>query len=254
MTLEYEKQNGIGVFTITNGEQSIFKTDMYEPFFKYLSDFLSDDSLKVGILKGAPGKSFCAGDDLKSETRAVDLIPDWPMLIASMRRNKPIIGAVHGWCLGQGFVHLLTLTDIRIATHEAKFGFPEINYGMGGAGGATRLGRQIPHTTAMYLLMTGDYFSAKQAQQASIINEIVEIERLEERAFEIAGRISRHPVVGIRTEMESYQIGMEMMRAESMGALRNLYRMQRQLMEQQTNGRKDVKFTPMQQSQWDPGL
>ena len=170
------------------------------------------------------------------------------MMIQCINRTKPVIGAVKGWCLGQGLLHLLTLTDIRIATADAKFGFPEIQYGMGGAGGATRLGYQIPQTLAMYLLLTGDYYSAQQAKDSFMINEIVDDEKLFPRAMEIARRIARHPLTGITMEMELYQVGMDMQRIQRHSLLRSLYKEHQTAFEKASGGRKPIEFKPLQQA------
>ena len=51
-----------------------------------------------------------------------------------LERTKPLIGAVRGWCRGRGLFSLLRLTDIRVATLDARVGLPEIACGMGGIG------------------------------------------------------------------------------------------------------------------------
>ena len=247
-TIHYEIVDQVGIFTIDNGKQNVMSTSMYEPFYQNLCAFLEDDEVKIGILRGSQGRSFCAGDDIKSLERAADLDPDYPMMIQCLNRTKPVIGAVKGWCLGQGLLHLLTLTDIRIATADAKFGFPEIQYGMGGASGATRLGYQIPQTLAMYLLLTGDYYSAQQAKDSFIINEIVDDEKLFPRAMEIARRIARHPLTGITMEMELYQVGMDMQRKQRHSLLRSLYKEHRTAFEKAAGGRKPIEFKPLQQA------
>ncbi len=246
--IHYEVIDQVGIFTIDNGKQNVMSTAMYEPFYHDLCNFLGNDEVKVGILRGSEGRSFCAGDDIKSLERSMDMDPDYSMMIQDLKRNKPIIGAVKGWCLGQGLLHLLTLTDIRIATDDAKFGFPEIHFGMGGAGGATRLGQQIPQTLAMYLLLTGDYFSAKQALDSFMINEIVDDEQLFPRAMEISRRISRHPLTGIKMEMELYELGMDMQREQRNQQMRELYIAHRKAFEKETGGRKPVEFKPLEQA------
>jgi enoyl-CoA hydratase/carnithine racemase len=247
-TIQYEIIDQVGVFTIDNGKQNVMATSMYEPFYRDLCAFLDNPEVKVGVLRGSEGRSFCAGDDIKSPERAADLDPDYPAMIMGLNRNKPIIGAVKGWCLGQGLLQLLTLTDIRVATEDAKFGFPEIQFGMGGAGGATRLGYQIPHTLAMYLLLTGDYFSAEQAREAFMINEIVADDELFARAMEIANRIARHPLTGIMMEMELYQVGLDIQRKERNSLMRDLYKKHRTAFEKDTGGRKPVDFKPLEQA------
>ena len=37
---------------------------MHEQLYSHLNQFLNDDNIKVGILKGSEGKCFSAGDDL----------------------------------------------------------------------------------------------------------------------------------------------------------------------------------------------
>jgi len=247
-TIHYEIVDEVGIFTMDNGKQNVMSTSMYEPFYRKLCAFLDNPEVKVGILRGSEGRSFCAGDDIKSLERPADLDPDYPAMILGINRSKPIIGAVKGWCLGQGLVQLLTLTDIRVATEDAKFGFPEIQFGMGGAGGATRLGYQIPHTLAMYLLLTGDYYSAQQARDAFMVNEIVDDDELFPRAMEIARRIARHPLTGITMEMELYQVGMDMQRKERNSLLRSLYKEHRTAFEKASGGRKPVEFKPLEQA------
>lgn len=85
---------------------------------------------------------------------------------------------------------MLVLSDIRVATPEARFGFPEISYRMGGAGGASRLGRQLPHAIAMQMLMTGEYLSAEQALKHSLVNEIITRDELQARANELAQKVA----------------------------------------------------------------
>ena len=61
--------------------------------------------------------------------------PGWDVDILKLERYKPIVAAVDGYCLGQGMLYLLHLTDLRVASTRAQFGLPEIAYGMGGGGG-----------------------------------------------------------------------------------------------------------------------
>ena len=242
MTIHYEKQNEIGIFTIDNGKVNVINVEMHKQICLRLYDFLYDDEVKVGIMKGADGKCFSAGDDLKEEILPLYAKPDWRGMNALMNRNKPIIGAVRGWCLGAGLFYLLLLTDIRVSTRDAKFGFPEISYGMGGAGGVTRLGRHIPHTIAMYLLLTGDHMSAQQACDVHLINEIVDDEQLMNRAMEIAKRIARHPLLGIRTEMEAYSRGFDLSKNDAASITGTLYRYQRELHIAKMGDKRDFVF------------
>lgn len=248
MPFEYERKGKIGYFTIRNGSVNPMTPAMHKEFYSQMLEFLSDDNIHVGILQGAGDRAFSAGDDVKNdyarfetprdeleyflwpkhrtETKTPDTFT-WSREVLALDRFKPIIGAVKGYCFGQGMIYLSHLTDIRVCSEDAKFGFPEIFYGMGGAGGSTRLSRFIPHTVAMEMLLTGDAFTAEQALRANLVNAVVPTDQVLAKAEEYAERIARHPLLALRVEMEASIRGMDMRRMESLDYVKNLYRMQR---------------------------
>lgn len=248
MPFEYERKGNIGYFTIRNGSVNPMTPAMHKELYGHMLEFLSDDNVKVGIMQGAGDRAFSAGDDIKNDYRKFDTpkeeleyflfprhrtetnTPDtftWSRDVVTLDRFKPIIGAVRGYCFGQGMIYLSHLTDIRVCSEDAKFGFPEIFYGMGGAGGSTRLSRFIPHTVAMEMLLTGDPLNAEQALRANLVNAVVPTDQVFAKAEEYAERIARHPLMALRVEMEATIRGMDMRRVESLDYVKNLYRMQR---------------------------
>ena len=88
----------------------------------------------------------------------------------------------------------------------------------------------------------------KQAKDSFMINEIVDDDKLFERAMEIARRIARHPLTGITMEMEMYKLGMDMQREERNSLLRSIYKTERAAFEKATGGRKPVEFKPLEQA------
>jgi enoyl-CoA hydratase/carnithine racemase len=116
---------------------------------------------------------------------------------------------------------------MRIASERAQFGLPEIAYGMGGGGGITRLGRQIPHVVAMRFLLTGEFMSAQHALKYDMINEVVPADQLMARAMALASTIAAHPPIAVRVEMESYYQSLDLGRNDNLRYSMNLYRLQR---------------------------
>jgi enoyl-CoA hydratase/carnithine racemase len=239
----YEKSDGIATITINNPPVNVFTPALHKELHDILKDFNADSSIHCGILTGAGERAFSAGDDIKTprvEHSRAEIVerylapryedesleyPGWETEIMTMARYKPIIGAVNGVCVGQGMVYLMHLTDLRYAVPEARFGLPEIAYGMGGAGGALSLGKMIPHVAAMELLLVGELFSAKKAERAFLINGIIEKENLLAHAQKIAAKIASHPPLGIRAEMEAYQRSLDMSRADALSYSGNFYRL-----------------------------
>ena len=247
MPIDYVVKDGIAHITLRNGSVNPITPLMHHELHDALIEFLADPHARVGVLSGAGTRAFSAGDDLLSEVSATapsaELSSDlagahrrpgadpaawgWSNDNLALERYKPIVGAVSGWCLGAGLVYLLALTDIRVASADAQFGFPEINYGMAGAGAITRLGRYLPHTAAMSMLLTGDPIDAAEARRIHLVNEVVSPEDVRSRAVQIATRIAGHPPLAVRIEMEAYTRGMDMSRADALAVGDRLYQLQR---------------------------
>lgn len=247
MALRYEKRNGIAYFTIDNGKVNAFTPQMHKDFYLRLREFEIDGEARVGILTSGEGKPFSAGDDIKNRnepprTRQQELEaylflhqgendtpsrPGWDLDVLTHRRYKPIIAAIRGWCLGKGLIYVLQHSDIRIASEDAKFGLPEIAYGMAGASGTTRLAQQIPRTAASWLALTGDFIDAAEAMRVHLVNRVVPEADLMEEAERTATRIARHPAVAVRIEMEALENGLELNRNDAVRHTQNLYRLQR---------------------------
>ena len=239
MTITYEKQGHIGIFTIDNGKVNVLTFAMHKQLYSHLNDFLNDDNIKVGILKGSEGKCFSAGDDL-NEGDAYPDGEDITEMIFSLPRNKPIIGAINSWCIGEGLIYVSLLTDIRVAGKGARFGLPEITYGMAGASGTSRLSLQIPRVWANWIALTGEKITADQALQYQLINEVVSDDKVFERALEIANMISSHPLIAIQTEMECLQKCPEMSLKEAISLTRKLYAHQLDVYHQEPGAKSGI--------------
>src|SRR5205085_4279439 len=65
------------------------------------------------------------------------------------------------------------------ASENAKFGQPEVNLGLiPGYGGTQRLTQVVGRNRSMELLMTGNMITAKEAEQAGMVNKICTAEEL----------------------------------------------------------------------------
>jgi crotonobetainyl-CoA hydratase len=148
-------------------------------------DVRDDPAIRVAVLTGSGARAFCAGTDIKDagDARGLDYLMAGPPLGAgglSLRRDlfKPVIAAVNGLALGSGF-ELALACDLIVVAEHAEFGFPEPRVGMMALDGAmTLLLRQVPLKPALGLLLTGRRIGARQAEAASMVNEVVPADRL----------------------------------------------------------------------------
>jgi len=108
------------------------------------------------------------------------------------------IAAVNGYALGGG-CELAMACDIRIASKKAKFGQPEINIGIiPGAGGTQRLPRLVGLGMAKKLVLTGEMIDAEEALRIGLVEEVVDEDKLMDRAKEIARKILEKPPLAVK--------------------------------------------------------
>jgi methylglutaconyl-CoA hydratase len=160
---------------------------------------------RVAILTGA-GKGFCAGMDLavlramasEAETgngpaSSEQILEDARRMAHFFRRlycfPKPLIAAVHGPALAGG-CGIATLCDFTFASSEATFGYTEVRVGFMPALVEIFLIRQIGEKRARDLLLTGRIFSADEARQIGLVNDIFPKEELLDRAREFARNLA----------------------------------------------------------------
>ncbi|MFP1624388.1 crotonase/enoyl-CoA hydratase family protein [Streptomyces sp. 5K101] len=160
-----------------------------------------DDTVRSVVLTGAGG-SFCAGMDLKAlagqgmegqrhrERMKADPDLHWKAMLRHHRPRKPVIAAVEGHCVAGG-TEMLQGTDIRVAGEGATFGLFEVRRGLFPIGGSTvRLPRQIPHTHALEMLLTGRPYSADDALRIGLVGRVVPDGTALETALAIADQIN----------------------------------------------------------------
>ena len=175
----------------------------------------TDEAVRCVVLTGAGGH-FCAGADLKamfnpdpddphSKRFAEDADLAWRALLRHRRFSKPLIAAIEGSCIAGG-TEILQATDIRIAGESAKFGISEVRWGLFPLGGSTvRLRRQIPYAKAMEVLLTGDHFTATEAQEMGLINRVVPDGTALDATREIADRIAANGPLAVQAVKRSVQ-------------------------------------------------
>jgi enoyl-CoA hydratase/carnithine racemase len=169
--------------------------------------FREDEDAWVGIVTGA-GRAFCVGADLKDGRGAVG---EWPgsfweiptinSFESGLEVWKPTIAAVHGYCLGYGLTSVARC-DFVIASDEAQFGFPEVRLGVPTIVGAMRLPGRIGWSNAMEMLLTGERFSASQAQAMGLVWRVVPPVELMAAARSLAERLVRAAPLAQRATKE----------------------------------------------------
>lgn len=150
------------------------------------------------LLTGA-GSAFCSGMDL-DEVQAIATRTPQQNLEDSRSLARlfsalysfalPTIAVVSGPALAGG-CGLATLCDFTLAASTATFGYPEVRIGFVPALVSAWLCRQLGDRDVRRLLLGGKVFSAAEALSLGLVTEVVEPERLETRAEELARDLLR---------------------------------------------------------------
>lgn len=158
--------------------------------------FRDDEEAWVAIVTGA-GRAFCVGADLRDGAGSTGTFagtfwekPTLNSFESGWEIFKPVIAAVHGYCLGYGLT-LVTWCDFVLASDDAQFGFPEVDLGVPAIVGAIRLPQRLNWHDAMELLLTGDRISAPRAHEVGLVGRVVARDQLLDEAQALAARLVR---------------------------------------------------------------
>ncbi|GGF77317.1 enoyl-CoA hydratase [Azorhizobium oxalatiphilum] len=162
-------------------------------------EIAANDAVRVAVLTGAGERAFCAGSDIKEINRTGRMVTTEVLLDAipgvGVRLDKPVIAAMHGYCIGMGMT-LALHCDLRLAARNAIIGYPEVKHGMISAMSAMRLGEVIPQARAMELLLMARNVTAEEALGFGLLNAVVD--DVHAAAAEWAARIAGFPAVGVQ--------------------------------------------------------
>lgn len=174
--------------------------------------FQSDGSLRVMILTGRGGISFCAGADLKGTQELVSRPGSevsGPMGFSRITDvQKPSIAAVEGYCLAGG-LELACWCDFRIVGEGATFGVVNRRWGVPLIdGGTQRLPRIVGLGNALYLIETGAVINSRQALRMGLAQEIAPDGQALSRAFELALIMGEYPWTSLLNDRRSVLEGL----------------------------------------------
>lgn len=143
-----------------------------------------DETLRVAILTGAGEQSFIAGANL-AEMKDLDATGaeqehTWTHRACEAIRSLPVpvIARINGYCFGAG-MELAASCDMRVGVASAKFGMPEVRFGIPSGMEACLLPQLIGWGKTRELVFTGDHIDAEQAQRCGFLEKLVPADALD---------------------------------------------------------------------------
>ncbi len=197
-------ENGVAVVVFSRPPVNSVSLSVYEDIGS-LVEFIEENLNIRAVVLTAPltSRAWCGGADLKDfvgmdtvkrkERYAFinERVPGF------FRLQRPVIAAINGHAIGIGLI-LAALCDMRVASKDALFACPEIDYGLvaGGAGLLALL--KMPEAKVREMLFTGRKFTARELEPTGFFNYVVDREEVLPKALEIASLIATKSLPSIR--------------------------------------------------------
>jgi 2-(1,2-epoxy-1,2-dihydrophenyl)acetyl-CoA isomerase len=191
------------VLTITLNRPDVLNA-FNRPLHAALADALAEAAapeIRAVVITGA-GRGFCVGQDLNEFREAGDIAEHLratyhPNVLAIRALEKPVIAAVNGPAAGAG-ISLACVCDLRIASDAASFIPAFVGIGLVPDSGGSYFVRRLLGTARAFEWMTSNRkLTAAEAHAWGLVSEVVEAERLGERAAELAATYSAAPTRAI---------------------------------------------------------
>jgi enoyl-CoA hydratase len=213
----------VDVVLIGPGKGNAMGPDFWREMPELFGTLDADEGVRAIVIRG-DGKHFSYGLDLLAmsaelgpliqgnnlalaRTRLLDLIGRMQSACDLVARcRKPVIAAIHGWCIGGG-LDLASACDIRLASKDARISLREVKVAMvADIGSIQRLPRIIGDAHARELAYTGKDIDATRALRIGLVNDVFDTpEDLVREARSLARSIAENPplvVQGIKQVMD----------------------------------------------------
>lgn len=201
--IELTKMQSIGHITLNRPEvRNALDEKMVGELEQAFSHLEQDPTIRIIIIKGAGGKAFAAGADIRAleHRTALDGIKHGMQSVYTKieQSAKVTIALINGYALGGG-CELAMACDIRVATEDAIFGLPELNLGiLPGAGGTQRLPRLVGKGRALDMILTGRMIHGKEAERIGLATYFTEEAHVQETLETITSSILKKGPVAIQ--------------------------------------------------------
>ncbi|MBH0122567.1 enoyl-CoA hydratase/isomerase family protein [Rhodococcus sp. NPDC003382] len=211
-TIEYEVDGHTATLTLNRPEAlNALSPHMITELRAAYAEAENDDKVWTLVVTGT-GRAFCTGADVKEIPGDGKVINERPYLSTYEQweapqegtppfrtMTKPIVAAINGLCCGAG-LDWVTTCDIVIASEEATFFDPHVSIGLVAGREMVRVSRVLPRSVALRMALMGKHerMSAARAYELGMVTEVVEHDRLLDRAHEIAGIVNSNAPLAVR--------------------------------------------------------
>jgi Delta3,5-Delta2,4-dienoyl-CoA isomerase len=228
LRIEHDQAEAVATLWLDRAEaRNAMGADLWRDLPRAMAVLSADTSVRV-VVVAAQGPHFSVGLDLKamggmlsaggesgggdgSSSRApasmaararsgrAEVLRLQDAITAVARCPKPVIAAVHGYCIGGG-VDLIAACDIRLASSDAVFSVREAKVAIvADLGSLQRLPGIINAGHLAELAYTGKDISAERAKEIGLVNDVAaDVEGVHKAARALAAEIAANSPIAVQ--------------------------------------------------------
>ena len=199
--VQIERAAPIGRLIFDHPERrNAISANMWEQIPKRLAELEADPEVRVIVMRGRGDEAFVSGADIsefESRRTGRDASQEYDSAAGHAWRalaetSKPLLAAIHGYCVGGGLAIALH-ADLRYAADDAVFAIPAARLGLAyNAGGIQTLLDLVGPQTTKEILFTARRFDASDALARGWLVEVAPKTKLDARVDEVAQTIARN--------------------------------------------------------------
>ncbi|CDQ57297.1 unnamed protein product [Oncorhynchus mykiss] len=208
-----EKVGNAGVITLNRPKAlNALNMNMIRLMYPQLKKWETDKETDIVIVKGAGGKAFCAGGDIRAVTEAGKIgdalaknffREEYILNNTIGTYQKPYVALIDGITMGGG-VGLSVHGRFRVATEKTLFAMPETAIGLfpdvGGGYFLPRLQGQL----GLFLALTGFRLKGRDVQRAGVASHFVESQKIAALEKELVD-LKTPSIEDVSRVLDSYQ-------------------------------------------------
>jgi enoyl-CoA hydratase len=202
--VEGTREGRIGWITFRRPEKlNALNPQAFQEFSAELARMREDDEVRCIIIRGE-GRAFSVGFDVDTETEDLKdgdrrtALADWEHLRENLDRwldvwrcPKPVIAAIHGYCMGLA-TQLAVCCDLTVVAKDAVIGWPSLPLG-GGLLSPVTCWLVGPKKAKELSFIAGSRMSGEEAAALGWANYATEADEVLELALSLAQKIARTP-------------------------------------------------------------
>ena len=196
--IELEERGVVTILRMVAGKGNALNLEFTQALDERAQE-LERGPAKAVVLTGQ-GSVFGAGVDLPA---LVSGGPDYvrrfvPVMVATFERlasfSKPLVAAVNGHAIAGGAIIMLACDQRILARGNARLGLTEIRVGVEFPAWALEIARfTTPAEHLATLILTGRTWPPEEALARGLVDELVDADRLIERACDVATELAAIP-------------------------------------------------------------